>query len=68
MKKHKHLQYLRKRKGYTFAELSKKVGITAQYLSELERGKKTLSYKLAFIISNVLETTPDELFLDDFKK
>lgn len=68
MKVHKTLQYYRKRKGYTLAALAKKIGITPQHLGYIEKGKKTLSYSLAFRISHALEVKPDELFLDDYKK
>lgn len=68
MKKHTALKYYRKRKGYTLTSLSKKIGVSRQYLGYVENGEKILSYSLAYRISHVLDMKPDELFLDDYKK
>lgn len=67
MKPHLKLRQLRREKGYSISALARKVGVCPQYLGEIERGKKTLSYKMAFKISYCLGTTPNELFLDYFK-
>ena len=56
---------LRVKKGYTLEGLAKKIGITKQYLWDLEDGRRVLSYKMAYKISVALGTTPDKLFLED---
>lgn len=39
--------YLRTRKGYSLRQLSEVTGIPASHLSEMERGKRTIGYKMA---------------------
>ncbi|MCI8498081.1 MAG: helix-turn-helix transcriptional regulator [Bacilli bacterium] len=65
MKKYKKMGELRVKKGYTLEGLAKKIGITKQYLWDLEDGRRVLSYKMAYKISVALGTTPDKLFLED---
>ncbi len=65
MKKYKKLGELRVKKGYTLEGLAKRLGITKQYLWDLEDGRRILSYKMAYKISVILDTTPDLLFLED---
>ena len=67
MKKYKRLAKLRIRKGYTLVKLAKKLGITKQYLWDIEDGRRNLSYKMAYNISKILECSPDEIFLEDEK-
>ena len=59
---------MRTRKNYTLKKLGKRLGFTKQYMWDIEDGRKTLSYKMAYKISKVLETSPDDLFLDDYKR
>lgn len=68
MKKYTKMTKLRKEKGYTLESLAKKVGISKQYMWDIEEGRKVLSYKMAFLISRALDTKPDELFLKDHKR
>lgn len=68
MKKYKKLYALRTKKGYTLKTLSEKLGISKQYLWDIEDGRRTLSYMMAFKISNLLDTTPDDIFLKDHKR
>lgn len=62
------MQVMRTRKKYTLKKLGKRLGFTKQYMWDIEDGRKTLSYKMAYKISKVLETSPDDLFLDDYKR
>lgn len=62
------MSIIRVKKGYTLESLAKKLGITKQYLWDIEDGRRTLSYKMAYKISVILEMSPDELFLDDHLK
>ncbi len=56
------------KKGYTLESLGHKLGLTKQYLWDIEDGRRTLTYKLAYRISVLLDTTPDKLFLEDNKR
>lgn len=68
MKKFKNLERIRKSEGYSQKKLAQKLGISIQYMWGIENGEKTLSYKMAYKLSKVLKSTPDDIFLDDFKK
>ena len=59
---------IRKEKGYTQKELANIIGVSKQYIWDIENGRREISYKLAFMISEVLETKPDVLFFEDYKK
>jgi transcriptional regulator with XRE-family HTH domain len=49
------LQFLRKREGLTQHEMAKKLDITKQYLSEIERGVRPPGRVLARVINMVSE-------------
>ena len=59
---------MRDRKKYTLKKMGMRLGITKQYVWDLEDGRKTLSYKMAFKISKILDSTPDDIFLKDHKR
>jgi len=59
---------LRNKKKCTLETLGKAAGITKQYVWDIEYGRKKLSYFMAYKFSQTLETTPDDLFLEDHKK
>lgn len=42
------------------------LGVTTQYVSLLERGENMLSYNNALKIAKFFNTTPDDLFKEDF--
>lgn len=44
------------------------LGCTVQYYSLIERGQNVLSYDYALRLALMFNTTPDELFLEEFKK
>ncbi len=64
----KTLKARRKALGITQRILADRLGVTPQFYSELERGLNVLSYRNALIIANMLDTTTDELFKDEFDK
>lgn len=68
MKKYVEMSKQRIKKGYTLENLGHKLGLTKQYLWDIEEGRRTLTYKLAYRISVLLDTTPDKLFLEDNKR
>ncbi len=54
---------LRKSKGYTIQDMANKLGVCASYYHRMEHYENyVLSYKYAYKIATVLETTPDALF------
>ena len=46
-----NLRFYRNEQGLTQEKLSELTGISTDYLSEIERGKKTPGFKTEFIIS-----------------
>lgn len=57
-----NLQYYRKKNNFTQLELARKVGVTKDYISMIERGKKNPGIFLAKRISMILNSTIDEIF------
>lgn len=52
----------RERKGMTLAQLAEKVGKTAPYLSDIERGNRRGSYATLEKIARVLEIRVEEIW------
>lgn len=50
-----NIKYYRKQKNFTQEKLSEISGISKDYLSEIERGKKSPSLKRLIIIANSLD-------------
>ena len=50
-----NIKYYRNLKGYSQEKLSELSGISSDYLSEIERGKKTPSLKRLILIAEALE-------------
>jgi transcriptional regulator with XRE-family HTH domain len=59
------LKNLRKKKKYTVADMGNILGISPSYYSQLENGKKKLSYKQATSIAKVFGKKPDQIFYED---
>lgn len=57
-----NIKRIRKQKGMTQGDLSEMVGVTRQYISDVENLKKIPSVKIAFDISKALGTNIYELF------
>ncbi len=53
--------------GLTILYMSEQLGISKTFYWQIENGKRTLTYRMAYKISKVLKTKPDALFYDDFK-
>ena len=62
------LKQARQKKGYTTTYMAEHLGISKPFYSQLENDKRTLSYKMAIKIADVLNTKPDKLFYDYFKE
>ena len=56
------------KKGYTTKYMAEQLQISKPFYSQLENDKRTLSYKMAIKIANILKSKPDKLFYDDFKE
>lgn len=50
--------------GFKQLEMANEVGISKSYYSLIENGSRRVSYELAYKIAEVLNTTPDSIFLD----
>lgn len=57
-----NIKKIRKQKGMTQGDLSEMVGVTRQYISDVENLKKIPSVKIAFDISKALGSSIYELF------
>ena len=53
--------------GYTSKEVAKRLNISCAYYTQIERGSRRLSYPMAVSIAKIFDTTPDELFYNDYK-
>ena len=58
-----NLKYYRNKLGFTQEKLSEISGISADYLSEIERGKRTPSFKRMDIIASALNIEVYKLFM-----
>ncbi len=56
------IKHLRTLKGWTLAELARKVGTSQGYLSDLERGKRTGSIPMLRALAKVFEVLESEIF------
>lgn len=63
-----NLKQARQKKGYTTTYMAEHLGISKPFYSQLENDRRTLSYKMAVKIADVLKTKPDKLFYDYFKE
>lgn len=62
------LKELRLKKGFTVMEMGKKLNISPAYYSQLENGRRKLSYEQAYDIAKLFRKKPDQIFLDEHKK
>ncbi|WP_155474800.1 helix-turn-helix transcriptional regulator [Heliobacterium mobile] len=57
------LRTIRENSSLTIVDMAKRLGISKQYYSQLERGERRLSYDMAVDIAMVFNMTPDDIFL-----
>lgn len=62
------MRKLRQELGIRQQDIANDVGCTSQFISAIETGKNVLSYDMARQIARYLGTTPDVLFLEDFRR
>lgn len=60
----KRIQKLRKAKGYTQQQFAEKIGLSTNYLSDVERGKSSVRLDKLVAIINALECSADDVFSD----
>lgn len=60
------LKKLRKQKGWTLDYVAKELGISKSFYSQIENGKRTLTYKMAYNISKLFKLKPDKIFYNYF--
>ena len=60
------LKELRLKKGYTAKEMAEMLNISRAFYSQIENEKRTLTYKMAVNISDILCKKPDDIFYKEF--
>lgn len=60
----KQIQKLRKAKGYTQQVFAEKIGLSTNYLSDIERGKRSPKIDKLVAIINALDCCADDVFAD----
>lgn len=60
----KRIQELRKIKGYTQQTFAEKIGLSTNYLSDIERGKSSARLDKLVAIINALDCSADDIFVD----
>lgn len=58
----KRIQKIRKSKGYTQQQFAEKIGLSTNYLSDIERGKSSARMDKSVTIINALECSADDVF------
>jgi transcriptional regulator with XRE-family HTH domain len=62
------MRALRKEQKITLSELADKLSVSKAYVSMIETGRRSLDYKMAIGIADILGCKPDEVFYNDFMK
>lgn len=60
----RQIQRIRKERKLTQQDFSEMVGISTNYLSDVERGKSSIRLDKLVLIMNKLQCSADELFMD----
>ncbi len=60
----KRIQKIRKAKGYTQQQFAEIIGLSTNYLSDIERGKSSARLDKLVAIINSLECSADDIFAD----
>lgn len=58
----KKIRERRENQGFTQADLSEQLGCSNRHISEVERGKVSLSFSKLVEVCNILKTTPAALY------
>ena len=60
----KRIQKIRRAKGYTQQQFAEVIGLSTNYLSDIERGKSSARLDKLVAIINALECSADDVFSD----
>lgn len=60
----KRIQKIRRAKGYTQQQFAEIIGLSTNYLSDIERGKSSARLDKLVAIINALECSADDVFAD----
>lgn len=63
---HTKLKKIRNEKNITVNEMAKRLSISPSFYTQIENGKRTLTYKMAVRISEIFNKKPDKIFLEDY--
>ncbi len=63
----KRIQKIRRAKGYTQQQFAEVIGLSTNYLSDIERGKSSARLDKLVAIINALECSADDIFADVIK-
>ena len=61
----KRIKARRREKGITQIKLGELVSVNSEHISRIEAGKKYLSLELLVLIANALDTSADDLLVDN---
>lgn len=62
------LKEIRMKNNYTSKDIAEILGISKPFYSQIENGRRRLSYDMAVRIANIFKMMPDELFYEDHKE
>lgn len=68
MAKFEKLVKLRIKRGLTQDDMARKLGISKPFYCQVENRQRRLSYKTAYLIGQILEVKPDDIFYDEVKE
>lgn len=61
------LKEIRAQYGHTSRDMAAMLKISKPFYSQIENGRRRLSYDMAIKISKIFNMTPDEIFYEDHK-
>lgn len=61
------LKEIRLKNNYTSKDIADILEISKPFYSQIENGRRRLSYDMAVRIANIFKMKPDELFYEDHK-
>ena len=62
------LKKLRLKNNYTSKYIADLLGISKPFYSQIENGRRRLTYDMAVRIATIFKMKPDEIFYEDHKK
>lgn len=61
-----YLKELREKKGYSYEDMAKKLGISKAYYWQIEHKNRRLYYEKAKEIAKIFELKPDDIFYEEY--